>query len=106
MFQRKVKALSKQELKNVMGIWRESINSGPLEEYQKRWIKDYSKIFQDHSHLTAGGESGLRLIINHIHMQANRFFLAERKLYEDVIHFHMYKCLGKVIYSSKGKGLG
>ncbi|OOG69932.1 lantibiotic dehydratase [Algoriphagus sp. A40] len=100
----KVNALSKQELKNITGIWQELINSETLVEYQKKWIKVYSKLFLGHSVLKAGGELGLRLINNHIHMQANRFFLNDRKLYEDMIHFHLYKRLGKVIYSPKEKG--
>lgn len=98
----RIKGLAHSDLKKIKGIWQESIKAGPLEEYQMKWIKAYSKIFLDHSVLNSGVEGALRLIYNHIHMQANRFFLNERKEYEDLIHFHLYKCLGKVIHCSKG----
>lgn len=100
----RIKALANPDLKSIRGKWQESINSGPLDESQLNWIDGYSKIFLDHSLLKSGRESALRLILNHIHMQANRFFLNERKIYEDLIHFHLYKCLGKVIYCGNKNG--
>ncbi|PZV76017.1 thiopeptide-type bacteriocin biosynthesis protein [Algoriphagus aquaeductus] len=94
----KVKALGNSELKNVRRIWQESSSSGPLEKHEVNWINNYSGIFLDHLNLQLSEEAGLRLIINHIHMQVNRFFLNERKEHEDLIHFHLYKCLGRMIY--------
>jgi thiopeptide-type bacteriocin biosynthesis protein len=96
----RVKSLTHSELKTIKMIWQESICIGPLSEYQRNWIKDYSSIFLDHSSLKEGEESGLRLIKNHIHMQVNRFFLNERKEFEEMIHFHLYKRFGRLIYGN------
>lgn len=96
----RVKSLSHTELKSIKMIWQESIFTGPLKEYQRNWIKDYSSTLLDHSSLQESEESGLRLIKNHIHMQVNRFFLNERKEYEEMIHFHLYKRFGRLIHGS------
>ncbi len=96
----RVKSLTHSELKIIKKNWENSICIEYLEEYQKDWIKEYSCIFLDHSSLKAGDEASLRLIKNHIHMQANRFFLNERKEFEELIHYHLFRSLGRLIYGS------
>lgn len=102
----RIKFLSRNEMKNIRKYSGEFKNQQSFTMSYHHWMESYMKIIMSHSAIEDEKEAGLRLILNHIHMQVNRFFPMERKQMEDLVFFQLYKRLGKEIYSPYSAGSG
>ncbi|WBL43030.1 lantibiotic dehydratase [Algoriphagus halophytocola] len=95
----RVKSLSRNELKELRSYNEELKNEEKDHSNYLNWQNSYYATVEKHSFLFLDDLTVKRFLLNHIHMQVNRFFPVDRKKMEDLIHYRLYTLLGKQLYS-------
>lgn len=95
----RVKSLSRSELKELR-IYNEELNNEEnAHSPYLTWQNLYYETLVKNSFLFLDDLTVKRFLLNHIHMQVNRFFPMDRRQMEDLIHYRLYTLLGRHIYS-------
>ncbi|WP_339758489.1 lantibiotic dehydratase [Algoriphagus aquimarinus] len=98
ILKRRVKSLSRGELKELRSYNDELNNEENDHAHYLTWQNLYYETLVGHSFLLMDNLTVKRFLLNHIHMQVNRFFPTDRKQMEDFIHYRLYNQLGKHLY--------
>ncbi|MDF2159435.1 lantibiotic dehydratase [Algoriphagus sp. CAU 1675] len=97
----KVKAIPQDILKELK-IKNETIKPEVSNHSNhSEWIEKYTQVLLTHPLLYSEDKRCILLILNHIHMQTNRFFGSERGIIENLVYLNLYKVLGKEIYGKR-----
>lgn len=98
LLKHRVKSLSRIEVKELRSYSEQLKTSQTIPSSYCAWQKLYLKTIAGHSYLSKDHQSSSRFLLNHIHMQVNRFFPTDRKRMEDLIHYLLYNRLCKRLY--------
>ncbi|WPR73736.1 lantibiotic dehydratase [Algoriphagus sp. NG3] len=95
----RIKSLSRSKLKELRKYNEELNSEEAIHSPYLTWQKLYYETIAEHSYLCLDDLTVKRFLLNHIHMQVNRFFPMDRKQMEDFIHYRLYTQLGKHLYT-------
>ncbi|SDD37711.1 Lantibiotic dehydratase, C terminus [Algoriphagus faecimaris] len=90
-----------QTKRKIMGLIKKEKEFDKPMYLPESWKGVYLHLIQKHLDLQKDDSEKWRILQNHFHMQINRFYLMDRKFYEEASYYVLYRLLGQKIHGNK-----